>query len=372
MKRRLLALLGCLVAGAAWAQSPVYVSPDVPTTEGVSLTTLLPWQITRYDPAGPSYTLVHTVPGSPQLDAIHKMDALGDWIFSVESASDLGGALGAPAAPADVILFDFSAASYSLFFCAGAVGVPAAANVDALYLEGGDGGDLIVSFDVPTTMAPFTFEPSDTVRFDRTGVGCAGWTLAALNPVFDASGPGVVPLSDNLHGAAGQTDLLLTVDVPSNLVPTIGPVTYIPGDIASWDGANFNLYTNLAGWPVSSQIDGLANLANPGIVPPTILLAKAGGGMITITWSAGCSDGAEDYAIYQGTQGTWYDHTALICTDAGIALTETFLPAAASSYYLVVPHNGDIEGSYGQRSTLVERPVGIIQCQTPQVITPCP
>lgn len=372
MKRRLLALLGCLVAGAAWAQSPVYVSPDVPTTEGISSTTLLPWQITRYDPAGPTYTLQLTVPGSPQLDAIHKLDAFGDWLFSIESASDLAGFLAPPAAPADVILFDFSTGTYSLFFCGAPVGVPPGSNVDGLYLDGGDSGDLIVSFDVPTSIAPFTFEPSDTARFVRTGVGCAGWTVAAVNPVFDASGPGVVPLSDNLIGAAGQTDLLLTVDVPSNLTPTIGPVTYIPGDIASWDGVNFDLYLTLGGWPISSQVDGLARLANPGRVPPTIRLGKAGGGMITIVWFPSCSQGAEDYAIYQGTQSTWYSHTALLCTDAGADLTETFLPAAPSNYYLVVPHNNDVEGSYGQRSSLVERPVGAIQCQVPQVITPCP
>ena len=94
---------GLSAATLARAASPVLVSPDVPTDETASGTTILPWQISEYDAAGPSYTLTFTVPGDPILDAIEKMDTPRDWLFSVEAASDLGASLTTFAEPRDVI-----------------------------------------------------------------------------------------------------------------------------------------------------------------------------------------------------------------------------------------------------------------------------
>src|SRR5436190_740941 len=137
-------LLVCVVLGLAGplarATTPLLISSDVPTTESATLTTLLQTQIFRYD-TPPAYTLILTVPGSPKLDGIHKMDAFGNWLFSVEAANNLAGALaGADADPRDVIRFDAPAGTYSFFFCGGAAGVPAGVNVDAVYLDGGDAG----------------------------------------------------------------------------------------------------------------------------------------------------------------------------------------------------------------------------------------
>ena len=53
-------------------------------------------------------------------------------------------------------------------------------------------------------------------------------------------------------------------------------------------------------------------------------------------------------------------------------LTEDITPAAASSYYLVVPRTTNEEGSYGVDSAGTERPVGTATCVATQVITPCP
>lgn len=388
MKRLLLLVI--VVAGAGGlgrAESPLYITPDVPTTPTAG-PTLLPWQIFRYNAAGPTYTLVLTVPGEPRLDGIHKLDAAGDWLFSIDAASDLSGSLSADAEPRDVIHYDSSAGSYSLFFCGGAVGIPEESNVDALYLEGGDGGNLIVSFDVPTSVgASPTFEPADLVRFEpAAGAACSDWVLSASNPAFDASAAGTGGVEDfyNLIGAdAGLGDTVLAMDVPARLDPSLGPADYVPGQLAKWDGASFDLFEALTGWPDSSRVDGVACLANPGSVPSTgtgalrVSKAVSPATDLVLDWSASCSEGAEDYGIYEGTIGTWYSHTDIDCEDASGDLTEQVTPGAGNRYYLVVAHNAKSEGSYGSSDNFppgfdTERPVGAATCAASQVITSCP
>ena len=131
---------------------------------------------------------------------------------------------------------------------------------------------------------------------------------------------------------------------------------------------------------VSRMVRIVAPAANagPGRVPVTMTVRKAAPvGNIVIDWSASCSATADNYGIYEGTIGSWYSHTLIDCNDVGADLTEQITPIAGSSYYLVVPHNAQAEGSYGSCSMGVcfagdERPVGAAQCVTPQALAPCP
>lgn len=383
MKRAFWSIVVLGLAAPFAHAAPLLISADVPTTETASTTTLREFQAYRFaSPA--SYTLLLTVPGNPTLDGIHKMDKPQSWLFSVESPSDLAGALGGTnAEPRDVIRFDAGTGTYGFFFCGGAVGIPLQVNVDALYLEGGDTGDVIVSFDVPVTFGLSTFDPGDLVRYVRTGATCGDWALASVNPDFDASAAGIgIPTTSNLIGADRAGNLrILSFDVPTDLGPP-GLTTYLPGQIVSWDGASFGLLESLAGWPVASLVDGLSCGGNPGIVPPTIKLGKTASPQldtsdIVISWSASCSQGALDYGIYEGTLGGWYGHTLEDCSDGATPLTEQITPGAGAKYYLVVPQNGRAEGSYGKSRNFplgfdTERPVGSAQCVTPRVITPCP
>jgi hypothetical protein len=384
MKRLLLLCVVLGLAGSlARATTPLLISSDVPTTESATFTTLLQTQAFRYD-TPPAYTLLLTIPGNPQLDGIHKMDRFGSWLFSVEAANDLAGVLaGADADPRDVIRYDAAAGVYSFFFCGAAAGIPAGVNVDAVYLDGGDGGSLIVSFDVPVSLGAFTFDPADLVRYNRIGPLCGDWALAAANPDFDASAAGTgIPTSVNMLDAARAGALrVFSLDVPADLGPP-GLVTYVPGQIVSWNGAAFALYEPLAGWPLSSTVDGLSTLGNPGVVGATLFVNKTASPQldlsdVILSWSASCSEGTSNYGIYEGTIGTYYSHTFVDCDDGGAALTEQIAPAAGSRYYLVVPLNPQTEGSYGQRRdnpipTFTERPIGAAQCITVQTVTPCP
>ncbi|MGH9870527.1 MAG: hypothetical protein ACREAA_20515 [Candidatus Polarisedimenticolia bacterium] len=106
-----------------------------------------------------------------------------------------------------------------------------------------------------------------------------------------------------------------------------------------------------------------------GEIPLTA--APAAGGQITLAWSASCSASDNDYEIYEGTIGTYYSHTARICTTGG-ATTSTFTPATGDTYYIVVPHNALLEGSYGHRSDGSERPQGLLACLPKKIAVVCP
>ena len=71
--------------------------------------------------------------------------------------------------------------------------------------------------------------------------------------------------------------------------------------------------------------------------------------------------------------GTFENHDSVVCDTGGATFATVAIPEA-SSYYLVVPNNGSLEGSYGTRNLgggAVERPAGASGCY-PQAVAPCP
>jgi hypothetical protein len=92
---------------------------------------------------------------------------------------------------------------------------------------------------------------------------------------------------------------------------------------------------------------------------------------IDMTWSASCSPDVTDYAIYQGSIGTWNVHTPQVCS-TGAALAATITPQAGSRYYLVVPLNARSDGSYGVDSDGVDRPPSGSPCRPAFIPDTCP
>jgi hypothetical protein len=109
-----------------------------------------------------------------------------------------------------------------------------------------------------------------------------------------------------------------------------------------------------------------------GRIPPTMLVTKNAGTSITLDWGASCSALDTDYAVYEGTIGTWYSHVPVtgLCTTGG-ATVATFNAAAGGRYYLVVPNDGSTEGSYGESTALPERPASTSPCEV-QSLGNCP
>ena len=78
-------------------------------------------------------------------------------------------------------------------------------------------------------------------------------------------------------------------------------------------------------------------------------------------WAASCGAGDLDYEIYEGSIGDFTGHVAVECSTGG-ATTMTISPVGGNTYYLVVPNNGYLEGSYGQNNFGDERAQGGSAC----------
>jgi hypothetical protein len=92
---------------------------------------------------------------------------------------------------------------------------------------------------------------------------------------------------------------------------------------------------------------------------------------LDMTWSDSCGLDQTDFAIYEGTIGSWTSHARKICSTGGATSTTNLIPQAPSSYYLVVAVSASQEGSYGKRSSGAEIPAGINPCRAVQSAEPC-
>jgi len=357
MRRRLLLLVVLAVASPPTHAISYYFCPDVPTNDpsGATATVFLPWQIVRNDSG--TYTLRASLPPSTPIDALHQMCS-GNWLISVEAPTNLGGT---DFEPRDVIRYDPASGTYALFFGGAGAGVPSGANLDAAFLNGGDSAPLILSFDVPVTIGAATYDPADLVRY-------SGGTFSLFFDASAATPP--VPTAYDVTGADRRASrTILSFDVPT----TLGAATYLPGELVSWNGTSFASYDADPNWPVTSRLDAMSFLADPGSVgkirvDKSMLLP----GGLRIGWSAATSAGADDYGIYEGRIGAWYSHTAIDCSDAAGDRAEDVTPGAGNRYYLVVPWNANDEGSYGQDSGGIERPVGVPATCRPTQSLECP
>lgn len=365
-----------LVRAAGSIEVCVFGSTDVPTQETFSNQTFLPNEVFKYWDSPTYYQKVLVLPTDVHISGIQKLDAADTWLFTSEVPTTGGGALTIPAEPRDIVKRD-GAGALTKFFCGGSVNgaVPETSRIDAFFVLGGDQGDLIVSFDVPTRIGAFTFKPSDLVRYQHTAGGtCASWQIAATNPYLDSAALGDgVPLQSNSVGAANYGGLrIFSQDVPTRLTP--GAVTVAPGDLAAWDGSQYSVFAHLAGWPLSSNLNGTANPGNPGVIGDNALRVdkSATPGNLALTWAPSCSSNGTRSAIYEGTIGTWYSHARVTCTDTGNDKHEEITPGSGNKYYLVVPWNPQGEGSYGTRTGGTERPRGSNACSPAQVLAACP
>jgi hypothetical protein len=99
-------------------------------------------------------------------------------------------------------------------------------------------------------------------------------------------------------------------------------------------------------------------------------VASAAPDQLVLSWGASCLGGDTDYAIYAGPlAGSFDDHGPVRCSTDG-ATTVSIDAPAESSYFLVVAHNDEAEGSYGVDSAGNERWSSDEAC-LPQRIAAC-
>ncbi len=343
-------LLIALISGTAAADS-FYLAVDV--TSDLGGANFTPWNVARNDSS--TYSLELSLPDGTPVNGLHRMDG-GDWLLSLAQPADLGGLT---FMSNDVVRYDPINGSYSVYLDGEALGIPAASRIDAVFLEGGDNGTLVISFDVRTELGSDIFLPGDLAEYS------AGGFSVVLNGL--ASG---LPASANLSGAdkhGGAFLLLFDASV------TLGGNSYLPGDIVRWDGSSFSLFAADPNWPSGSRARAFCMLASPGDVLPGLTMTKVTGSpKLQLTWQPSCSTAAEDYGIYEGTVGAWTSHTAIDCFDDLNDLTEIIAPQPGSNSYLVVPYSVNAEGFYGATRGVGIRTRGLTVCVTEQDLTPCP
>lgn len=107
--------------------------------------------------------------------------------------------------------------------------------------------------------------------------------------------------------------------------------------------------------------------------PGSVLIAGldlVAGGMLDLSWTPSCSASDDNYSVYEGTLGSFYDHLPKVC-DTGGATGAVVSPALGDRYYLVVPRDASNEGSYGTDGFGAERPPAIATCRPPDPVA-CP
>lgn len=314
-----------------------------------------------------SYSLVASLPAGVAVDALHLLDG-GDWLLSVDVPTNLGGAT---RDPRDVFRWDGSGGFTPYAPYAGALDqIPGTSDVDAVFLD--HTGAVIVSFDVPTTIGSTTYQPADLARYNGSTFDPAPLTL-----------PGV-PVSVNLIAAdrLGMS-LVISFDVPV----TIESDTYLPGELVSWTGNSLVPFDAQPAWPANhtSAVNAVAldptpsgATSDPGEIPGSprsrgLVVDRLTNGTLRLSWSASDCAGGENAGIYQGTLGVWYSHTAIACNDLFPYLQGDIPAPLGNAYFLVVPHNAvQEEGSYGVRHSGVARPRGTVRCEPNQVLVCAP
>jgi hypothetical protein len=121
---------------------------------------------------------------------------------------------------------------------------------------------------------------------------------------------------------------------------------------------------------VDSACGGAGSAPDGGPVAGSPLrVSRLPSGDVQLSWGASCSGSDADYEVYEGTLGNFTSHAPRLCTTSG-STTVTLTPGGDNTYYLVVPRNAVLEGSYGKNSSGAERPQGQNACY-PQVVRTC-
>jgi hypothetical protein len=143
-------------------------------------------------------------------------------------------------------------------------------------------------------------------------------------------------------------------------------------DVTDIDGPSSDCNSNM----IPDECEGFVDCGAAGATPDgkfvsgvPLQIDKTPGANIALTWGASCLGNDSNFGIYEGTIGDFTTHAARLCSTGGQTEID-LIPAATSSYYLVVPLNGTHEGSYGLTGAGVERPPGQSTC-LPQEIGAC-
>lgn len=112
-------------------------------------------------------------------------------------------------------------------------------------------------------------------------------------------------------------------------------------------------------------------VTGPGTVRE-LRLGREGGGTLQLSWNPDCGTGMR-YAVYRGELAGGYGsllpepgHCAVPSSSASIPLG-----GGSADFFLVVPNDGQFEGSYGIDSQGVPRPPSALACHASGTVDSC-
>ena len=253
-------------------------------------------------------------------------------------------------------------------------------------------GDLVIKVIAPdntvvTLMSrPGVVETAD----DGAAVGGDSSNLAVAFPITWSDG--AAASAESMGNTLANTQVVCQNDLICTFDPNKGAAS--GGKLAAFVGK-----TSAGTWRVAigdgalgdiGSIDRVCLILSPG--PPAgsvpdrqslgapLIVRKNGGAPanLDLTWGDSCGAGQDDFAVYEGTLGTWYGHAPKSsCTTAGGFSLSNLAPSGSDAYYLVVPLKTVsagiwVEGSYGKDSASAEIPRLAGACNGSQVLPTCP
>lgn len=223
--------------------------------------------------------------------------------------------------------------------------------------NGGESWEVDSTHAVTWTVTSEAGADPGLVDIEYSGDGGAAWSVISAGEPNDGSYAWTVKVGAGTQG-------LIRVIRHNKVAPTPAPYPEACSKDAS--NATFSI--------TASAPSAVAGTMPDGSFGAPLRVDKGSGGALTLTWGASCSATASDSAIYEGTlaalrSGSW-DHAPKTCA-AGTDLTETIVPGAADTYYLVAPLAGGMEGLLGSATSGGQRPPSASAC-APREASSCP
>ncbi len=202
---------------------------------------------------------------------------------------------------------------------------------------------------------------------DRPGIpnSANGCSANDINALLDDSA--VSPVEDACPPSGGARYAPNGTLTGLNTEPFAGTWTLNVADFASGD------IGTLDEWCLEARV---GVVPPPGQIPDALAgrelrLMKGTGGAINFSWGASCSAAATDYALYEGTLGTFTDHASATCSSGG-SLGITATPAGGNRFFLVSALTAGEEGSLGAASNGTPHPRALTPCRATAATATCP
>jgi len=123
---------------------------------------------------------------------------------------------------------------------------------------------------------------------------------------------------------------------------------------------DYNLFSKAESYDGSgpSSFDVALSFVDPDLAAGRVedlRIAKGEFGKLLFSWHSWCPAPRADYAIYDGGLRYYSTLSPVLCSTAGETTNVEINPPSGSRFYLVVPQQGEVEGSFGELSFGVER-----------------